>query len=142
MVIGLKQSGLPVNGFGPEFWNPNDPYRVSRKKSWVGSACGGGKVNVGFVIALFAVKEGDWWGFLIMASFLVRSNPDVLSEFLVFLLLLLLRLDLEISSEFSTSDKGLWVLGSMPLCLSFFLRQEFHRFFISLSVLPGSCAAI
>jgi len=76
-----------------------------------------------------------------MASFFVKSNPDDLSEFLVILLLLLLllqlRSDLERSSEFSTVDKGLWVLGSMPRCLSFFLRQEFHRFFISLSVLPG-----
>lgn len=145
MVIGLKQSGLPVNGFGPGFWNPNDPYRVSRKKSWVGSAGGGVKVNVGLVVALFGVlKEGDWSGFWIMASFLVKSKPDDLSEFLVILLflLLLLRPDLERSSEFSTSDKGLWVFGSMPRCLSFFLRQEFHRFFISLSVLPGSCTAI
>lgn len=43
---------------------------------------------------------------------------------------------------FSMSDSGLWVRGSMPLCLSFFFRHEFHRFFISLSVLPGNCAAI
>lgn len=45
-------------------------------------------------------------------------------------------------STFSASARGLWVMGSMPLCLSFFLRDEFHRFLISLSVLPGSCAAI
>jgi len=42
----------------------------------------------------------------------------------------------------SASESDLWVLGSMPLCLSFFLMQEFHKFFISLSVLPGNCAAI
>lgn len=47
-----------------------------------------------------------------------------------------------LSSPFSTSDSGLWVLGSMPLCFSFFLMHEFHRFLISLSVLPGNCAAI
>ena len=46
------------------------------------------------------------------------------------------------SFSFSTSESGLWVFGSMPLCLSFFFRQEFHRFLISLSVLPGNCAAI
>lgn len=47
-----------------------------------------------------------------------------------------------LSPLFSTSNSGLWVTGSIPLCLSFFLRHEFHRFFISLSVLPGNCAAI
>lgn len=47
-----------------------------------------------------------------------------------------------LSSPFSISESGLWVTGSMPLCLSFFFKQEFHRFFISLSVLPGNCAAI
>ena len=41
-------------------------------------------------------------------------------------------------SSLSTSEIGLWVLGSMPLCLSFFLMEEFHKFFISLSVLPGN----
>ena len=42
----------------------------------------------------------------------------------------------------STSEMGLCVFGSMPLCLSFFFMFEFHRFLISLSVLPGSLAAI
>lgn len=46
------------------------------------------------------------------------------------------------SSFPSVSAIGLWVLGSMPLCLSFFLMLEFQKFFISLSVLPGNCAAI
>lgn len=41
-----------------------------------------------------------------------------------------------------SSEMGLWVTGSTPLCLSFFFRQEFHRFLMSLSVLPGNCAAI
>ena len=40
------------------------------------------------------------------------------------------------------SFNGLWVLGSIPWCLSFFFRHEFQRFLISLSVLPGNCAAI
>lgn len=62
--------------------------------------------------------------------------------FVVLLLLLLVLLDFAFSSSISTSDNGLWVFGSIPLCLSFFLRQEFHKFFISLSVLPGNCAAI
>lgn len=44
--------------------------------------------------------------------------------------------------ESLTSESGLWVLGSIPFCMSFFLMEEFHRFFISLSVLPGNCAAI
>lgn len=39
-------------------------------------------------------------------------------------------------------ERGLWVLGSMPFCFSFFLMHEFHKFFISLSVLPGSWTAI
>lgn len=39
-------------------------------------------------------------------------------------------------------ERGLWVVGSMPFCLSFFLMLEFHRFLISLSVLPGRRAAI
>ena len=41
------------------------------------------------------------------------------------------------SLSFSTSESGLCVVGSIPLCLSFFFRHEFHRFLISLSVLPG-----
>ena len=44
--------------------------------------------------------------------------------------------------ESITSESGLWVLGSVPFCMSFFLMEEFHRFFISLSVLPGNRAAI
>ena len=47
-----------------------------------------------------------------------------------------------LSSPFSTCESGLWVIGSIPFCLSFFFKLEFHRFFISLSVLPGNCAAI
>jgi len=57
-------------------------------------------------------------------------------------LLLLVGAAAALSFSLSVSAMGLWVLGSMPLCLSFFLRQEFHRFLISLSVLPGNCAAI
>jgi hypothetical protein len=37
---------------------------------------------------------------------------------------------------------GLWVAGSMPRWRSFFLMKEFQKFFTSLSVRPGSCAAI
>lgn len=47
-----------------------------------------------------------------------------------------------IASLCLSSEMGVCVTGSMPLCLSFFFRQEFHRFLISLSVLPGNCAAI
>jgi hypothetical protein len=42
----------------------------------------------------------------------------------------------------TTSARGLRVLGSMPFCRSYFLRLEFQRFLISLSVLPGSLVAI
>lgn len=54
----------------------------------------------------------------------------------------LLVLDSDSSSSFSASEIGLWVFGSIPLSLSFFLIEEFHRFLISLSVLPGNWAAI
>jgi hypothetical protein len=40
------------------------------------------------------------------------------------------------------SASGLWVAGSMPRSLSFFLMYEFQKFLTSLSVRPGSCAAI
>nr|GMD43863.1 hypothetical protein Iba_chr10cCG9390 [Ipomoea batatas] len=56
--------------------------------------------------------------------------------------LLLLVKDATNFSSFSTSDSGLCVFGSIPFCLSFFLIDEFQRFLISLSVLPGSLAAI
>lgn len=41
-----------------------------------------------------------------------------------------------------TSLIGLWVVGSIPCFISFFFRLEFQKFLISLSVLPGNCAAI
>lgn len=37
---------------------------------------------------------------------------------------------------------SLCVLGSMPMLRNFFLMQEFQKFFISLSVRPGSWVAI
>jgi len=37
---------------------------------------------------------------------------------------------------------SLCVLGSMPMFRNFFLMQEFQKFFISLSVRPGSWVAI
>ena len=40
------------------------------------------------------------------------------------------------------SASGLWVAGSMPRWQSFFLMYEFQKFLTSLSVRPGSCAAI
>jgi hypothetical protein len=36
----------------------------------------------------------------------------------------------------------LWVLGSRPCAMSFFLMHEFQKFFTSLSVRPGRCFAI
>lgn len=41
-----------------------------------------------------------------------------------------------------SAASGLWVAGSMPRSLSFFLMYEFQKFLTSLSVRPGSCAAI
>lgn len=86
---------------------------------------------------------------VVVSLLIIVESTDNLSVFLlllllfvVLLLLLLVLLDFAFSSSISTSDNGLWVFGSIPLCLSFFLRQEFHKFFISLSVLPGNCAAI
>ena len=40
------------------------------------------------------------------------------------------------------AGRRLWVLGSRPCAMSFFLMHEFQKFLISLSVLPGSCDAI
>lgn len=37
---------------------------------------------------------------------------------------------------------GLWVTGSIPMSQSFFFSRVFQWFLISLSVRPGSCAAI
>lgn len=39
-------------------------------------------------------------------------------------------------------ERRLCVLGSSPCAMSFFLMQEFQKFFTSLSVLPGKCFAI
>lgn len=115
--------------------NPKDPYRVSRKNSWVDTGGGDGtRVNV--EVLTFALL-------LLVVVTVETDKLSVVELIFVVLLLPLLLLNLTSSfSMFSASDKGLWVFGSMPLCLSFFLRQEFHKFFISLSVLPGSCAAI
>lgn len=41
-----------------------------------------------------------------------------------------------------TWDTGLWVTGSIPIFISFFLSFVFQWFFTSLSVLPGSRLAI
>ena len=42
----------------------------------------------------------------------------------------------------AASASGLCVAGSMPRWQSFFLMYEFQKFLTSLSVRPGSCAAI
>lgn len=44
--------------------------------------------------------------------------------------------------RFRWSVLGRWVTGSNPICKSFFLKCVFHRFLISLSVLPGRWDAI
>lgn len=131
--------------------NPNDPYRVSRKSSWVDIGGGGAKVNVE-ILAFAGPNDGgdpiDLLGSPVASVVVVVVTVDETDNLSVAFLLVLPLLQLLVlnlgrsSSVFSTSDKGLWVFGSMPLCLSFFLRHEFHKFFISLSVLPGNCAAI
>lgn len=40
------------------------------------------------------------------------------------------------------AEEGSWVWGSMPIESRRFFRWVFHKFLISLSVLPGSCDAI
>ena len=40
------------------------------------------------------------------------------------------------------AGRRLWVLGSRPCAMSFFLIHEFQKFLTSLSVRPGRCLAI
>lgn len=44
--------------------------------------------------------------------------------------------------DWKKSVLGRWVIGSMPILISFFLRWVFQKFLISLSVRPGRCFAI
>lgn len=84
------------------------------------------------------IPPSDNGGFELSASklreFIEFNSPEAFSG-----LLLVERI---FFPSFLTSENGLWVLGSITFCKSFFVMDEFHRFFISLSVLPGNCAAI
>lgn len=74
------------------------------------------------------VLDGFWWWWSLLLCWVILG---------------IMSLSLSLwSSSSATSERGLWVVGSIPLCLSFFLREEFQKFFISLSVLPGNWAAI
>ncbi|MFS7925280.1 hypothetical protein Hanom_Chr04g00282811 [Helianthus anomalus] len=58
------------------------------------------------------------------------------------------RVDGDAGGRFSGPTNGedmvvsSWVCGSIPMDKRRFLKCVFHRFLISLSVLPGICAAI
>lgn len=107
---------------------------------------------IGFllVVLILEFKPSIVYGLAVISCGFCSESPGLESSVMVVAVNGFSSLDLDslsvllrgLSSPSSTSERSLWVFGSMPLCLSFFLMHEFHRFFISLSVLPGNCAAI
>ena len=117
---------------------------LSRRNSLVGV------VELPALVLILEVKQSNGYGSTAISEGFCSGIPSLESSVVEVEVRSFSSLDLDafsvliggFSSPFSTSDNGLCVFGSMPLCLSFFLMHEFHRFLISLSVLPGSCVAI
>lgn len=111
---------------------------LSRKNSWVGW----GGVKLFPLLLLLILELGETSTGYCSAAVESGFKFSASTGFSSLAFSLLLSELGSLSCPFSASTSGLWVLGSMPFCLSFFLMQEFHKFFISLSVLPGNWAAI
>lgn len=117
---------------------------LSRRNSLVGV------IELQALVLVFELKPSIGYGSTAISEGFCSRTPSLESSVMEVAVRSFSSLDPEafsflidgLSSPFSTSDNSLWVFGSMPLCLSFFLMHEFHRFLISLSVLPGNCVAI